>query len=116
MANTSIEKLKELKDEMNKKYQARILKEQSRAKKKAKEELRSHIEYALTGLKLNELRESENIHLVYGIFELYTKLSDTEKKELGKRSKELEEEFRELRKARYKIEKDKSKKEGINEE
>lgn len=116
MANTSIEKLKELKEEMNKKYQARILKEQSRAKKKAKEELRSHIEYALTGFKLNELRELEKTNLVYGIFELYTKLSDTEKNELRKRSKELEEEFREIRKARHKVEKDESKKEGINEE
>lgn len=116
MSSNSIEKIKELKEEMNKKFNARLLKEQARIKKKAKEELRSHVEYALTGLKLNELRELENLHLFYGIFELYTKLSEIEKEKLKERSKELEETFREGRKPKFKTKKDKINKEKVSSE
>jgi len=101
MGVNSIEKLKEQKEEMLKKLQARILKEQNRLKKKAKEELHNHIEYAITGLELNELRELENISLIYGIFENYSKLSDDEKKALLISSKELDEKFRLSRKRKY---------------
>ena len=101
MGVNSIEKLKEQKDEMLKKLQARILKEQTRLRKKAKVELHSNIDFAITGLELNELREIENVSLVYGIFELYSKLTEDEKKALMTPSKELEEKFKLRRKVKH---------------
>lgn len=52
--------------------------------------------------KIQDIKEADNVVMVYGLFELFSKMTDEEKKKLKKRSKEIEEVFLAERKARNK--------------
>ena len=52
--------------------------------------------------KIQDIKDKNNVIMIYGLFELFSKMTDEEKKKLKKRSREIEEVFLAERKARNK--------------
>ena len=74
-------------------------------KKERQKELRVFVDTVKKSVEANniqEIKETNNVVMVYGIFELFSKMTNEEKKKLKKRSKEIEEVFLAERKARNK--------------
>ncbi|GAA6326361.1 hypothetical protein F350042L8_34590 [Fusobacterium ulcerans] len=85
-------------DEFNKK----IAEETKKEKQKEQRVFVDTVKKSVEANKIQDIKEADNVVMVYGLFELFSKMTDEEKKKLKKRSKEIEEVFLAERKARNK--------------
>lgn len=85
-------------DELNKK----IAEETKKEKQKEQRVFVDTVKKSVEANKIQDIKEADNVVMVYGLFELFSKMTDEEKKKLKKRSKEIEEVFLAERKARNK--------------
>ena len=89
-------------DEFNKK----IAEETKKEKQKEQRVFVDIVKKSVEANKIQDIKEADNVVMVYGLFELFSKMTDEEKKKLKKRSKEIEEVFLAERKARNKKKKE----------
>lgn len=89
-------------DELNKK----IAEETKKEKQKEQRVFVDTVKKSVEANKIQDIKEADNVVMVYGLFELFSKMTDEEKKKLKKRSKEIEEVFLAERKARNKKKKE----------
>ena len=94
--------LKKKREELNK----QIIEEAKKENQKKQRIFNDFIKKSIEVNKVQEIIEPNNVVLVYGLFELFSKMTDEEKKKLKKRSKEIEEVFLAERKARNKKKKE----------
>lgn len=85
-------------DEFNKKIMEEVKKERHKEQRVFVDIVKKSVE----ANKIQDIKEADNVVMVYGLFELFSKMTDEEKKKLKKRSKEIEEVFLAERKARNK--------------
>lgn len=85
-------------DEFNKKIMEEVKKERQKEQRVFVDTVKKSVE----ANKIQDIKEIDNVVMVYGLFELFSKMTDEEKKKLKKRSKEIEELFLAERKARNK--------------
>ena len=85
-------------DEFNKKIMEEVKKERQKEQRVFVDTVKKSVE----ANKIQDIKEADNVVMVYGLFELFSKMTDEEKKKLKKRSKEIEEVFLSERKARNK--------------
>ena len=85
-------------DEFNKKIMEEVKKERQKEQRVFVDTVKKSVE----ANKIQDIKEADNVVMVYGLFELFSKMTDEEKKKLKKRSKEIEEVFLAERKARNK--------------
>lgn len=85
-------------DELNKK----IAEETKKEKQKEQRVFVDIVKKSVEANKIQDIKEADNVVMVYGLFELFSKMTDEEKKKLKKRSKEIQELFLAERKARNK--------------
>ncbi|MCB8564485.1 hypothetical protein [Fusobacterium ulcerans] len=85
-------------DEFNKKIMEEVKKERQKEQRVFVDIVKKSVE----ANKIQDIKEADNVVMVYGLFELFSKMTDEEKKKLKKRSKEIEEVFLAERKARNK--------------
>ena len=85
-------------DEFNKKIMEEVRKERQKEQRVFVDTVKKSVE----ANKIQDIKEADNVVMVYGLFELFSKMTDEEKKKLKKRSKEIEEVFLAERKARNK--------------
>ncbi|WP_462354772.1 hypothetical protein [Fusobacterium ulcerans] len=90
--------LKKKREELNK----LIIEEAKKENQKKQRIFNDFIKKSIEANKIQDIIEPNNVVLVYGLFELFSKMTDEEKKKLKKRSKEIEEVFLAERKARNK--------------
>lgn len=94
--------LKKKREELNK----QIIEEAKKENQKKQRIFNDFIKKSIEANKIQDIIEPNNVVLVYGLFELFSKMTDEEKKKLKKRSKEIEEVFLAERKARNKKKKE----------
>lgn len=82
------------------------MKKQKKENQKKQRIFNDFIKKSIEANKIQDIIEPNNVVLVYGLFELFSKMTDEEKKKLKKRSKEIEEVFLAERKARNKKKKE----------
>ena len=85
-------------DEFNKKIMEEVKKERQKEQRVFVDTVKKSVE----ANKIQDIKEADNVVMVYGLFELFSKMTDEEKKKLKKRPKEIEEVFLAERKARNK--------------
>lgn len=94
--------LKKKREELNK----QIIEEAKKENQKKQRIFNDFIKKSIEANKIQDIIDPNNVVLVYGLFELFSKMTDEEKKKLKKRSKEIEEVFLAERKARNKKKKE----------
>lgn len=85
-------------DEFNKKIIEEVKKERQKEQRVFVDTVKKSVE----ANKIQDIKEADNVVMVYGLFELFFKMSEQERKKLKLRSKEIEEVFLAERKARNK--------------
>jgi hypothetical protein len=85
-------------DEFNKK----IAEETKKEKQKEQRVFVDIVKKSVEANKIQDIKDKNNVIMIYGLFELFSKMTDEEKKKLKKRSREIEEVFLAERKARNK--------------
>lgn len=85
-------------DEFNKKIMEEVKKERQKEQRVFVDTVKKSVEAS----KIQDIKEADNVVMVYGLFELFSKMSEQERKKLKLRSKEIEEVFLAERKARNK--------------
>ena len=85
-------------DEFNKKIMEEVKKERQKEQRVFVDTVKKSVE----ANKIQDIKEADNVVMVYGLFELFSKMSEQERKKLKLRSKEIEEVFLAERKARNK--------------
>lgn len=93
-----IDILKKKKEDINK----QISEELKKARQKEQRAFLDIVRRSVEANKIQDIKDKNNVVMVYGLFELFSKMTDEEKKKLKKRSKEIEEVFLAERKARNK--------------
>lgn len=85
-------------DELNKK----IAEETKKEKQKEQRVFVDIVKKSVEANKIQDIKDKNNVVMIYGLFELFSKMSEQERKKLKLRSKEIEEVFLAERKARNK--------------
>lgn len=93
-----IDILKKKKEDINK----QISEELKKARQKEQRAFLDIVRRSVEANKIQDIKNKDSVVMVYGLFELFSKMTDEEKKKLKKRSKEIEEVFLAERKARNK--------------
>lgn len=97
-----IDVLKKRKEDINK----QILEELKKARQKEQRAFLDIVRRSVEANKVQDLKDKNNVVMVYGLFELFSKMTDDDKKNLKKRSMEIEKVFLAERKARNKKKED----------
>lgn len=93
-----IDILKKKKEDINK----QISEELKKARQKEQRAFLDIVKRSVEANKIQDIKDKNNLVIVYGLFELFSKMSEQERKKLKLRSKEIEEVFLAERKARNK--------------
>lgn len=93
-----IDILKKKKEDINK----QISEELKKARQKEQRAFLDIVKRSVEANKIQDIKDKNNVVMIYGLFELFSKMSEQERKKLKLRSKEIEEAFLAERKARNK--------------
>jgi|GEM_PF-5367496 len=93
-----IDILKKKKEDINK----QISEELKKARQKEQRAFLDIVRRSVEANKVQDIKNKDSVVMVYGLFELFSKMSEQERKKLKLRSKEIEEVFLAERKARNK--------------